>query len=109
MTGLHSTDVRCEALFASPLQRTDAVTASAVAEAISQTVGQLGPCGCASKMAQEFGDHPETASDRMRWARHVISDLDLVAELELLADLGPAAEPEHASEPHGLVSVSTGA
>lgn len=106
MTGLHSTEVRCEALFASPLQRTDAVTASAVADAISQTVGKLGPGGCASKMAQEFGDHPETASDRMRWARHVISDLDLVAEL---AELDLAAEPEHAGKPHGLVSISTGA
>ena len=29
----------------------------------------LGDVGCAAKVAQEFGEHPETAVTRMRWAR----------------------------------------
>jgi hypothetical protein len=26
-------------------------------------------------MAQEFGDHPQEACERMRWAREVVDDL----------------------------------
>src|SRR5262249_20850178 len=63
-----------EALFASTLQPSDALTAEAVADAIGRTVRQLGPAGCASRMAQEFGDHPEAASDRMRWIRQLTGD-----------------------------------
>jgi hypothetical protein len=65
----------CEALFASPLQPSDALTAEAVADAIGSTVRRLGSPGCASHMAQEFGDHPEAATDRMRWIRQLTGDL----------------------------------
>jgi hypothetical protein len=75
MARLNVNDARCEALFASALQRSDAPTAEAVARAISRTVGQLGTRGCASKMAQEFGDHPETALDRMRWVRQLVGEI----------------------------------
>ncbi len=68
-------DVHCEALFASALQRSDTVTAETVAEMIGRTVRRLGIHGCAGTMAQEFGDHPETACDRMRWVRQVIGEL----------------------------------
>ena len=63
---------RCEALFASALQESDAPGPQAVADAISSTIRQLGPAGCAGRMAQEFGDHPEQARDRMRWARQLL-------------------------------------
>ena len=63
---------RCEALFASTLQESDAPTAQAVAHAISSTIRRLGPAGCVGRMAQEFGDHPEQARDRMRWARQLL-------------------------------------
>jgi hypothetical protein len=63
---------RCEALFASTLQESDAPTPQAVAHAIGSTIRQLGPAGCAGRMAQEFGDHPEQARDRMRWARQLL-------------------------------------
>ena len=66
---------RCEALFGSTLQESDAHTAEAVVDAISRTVGQVGLAGCASRMAQEFGDHPERARDRMRWARQLLWEL----------------------------------
>ena len=75
MTRLNVNDTRCEALFASGLQRSDAPTAEAVAEAISRTVRQLDIAGCTSRMAQEFGDHPEAAASRMRWIRQLVSEL----------------------------------
>jgi hypothetical protein len=67
----------CQALFASPLQESDALTPHAVADAISNAVRRLGapPAGCTSRMAQEFGDHPEEARDRMRWVRHLLGQL----------------------------------
>jgi len=74
MTRLDVNVARCEALFASGLQRSDALTAAAVAEAISRTVRQFGIGGCVSLIAQEFGDHPETARDRMRWVRHLVAE-----------------------------------
>ena len=75
MTTMTMNDTVCEALFASPLQPSDALTAGTVADAIGSTVRRLGASGCASQMAQEFGDHPETAVDRMRWVRQLTSDL----------------------------------
>jgi predicted ABC-type transport system involved in lysophospholipase L1 biosynthesis ATPase subunit len=62
-----------QALFASTLQRSDAPTGDDVAEATRVTVQQLGPDGCAGRMAQEFGDHPEAAAARMRWIRSLLS------------------------------------
>jgi hypothetical protein len=44
-----------------------------VAEAIRVTLQQLGTDGCTGRMAQEFGDHPEAATDRMRWVRSLLS------------------------------------
>jgi len=61
------------ALFASSLQRSDAPGADVVAEAIRVTVQQLGTDGCTGRMAQEFGDHPEAATERMRWVRSLLS------------------------------------
>jgi hypothetical protein len=71
MARLNVHDARCEALFASGLQRSDTPTAEAVAEAISRPIRQFGIRGCVSQMAQEFGDHPEAAADRMRWVRRL--------------------------------------
>jgi hypothetical protein len=44
-----------------------------VATAISRAVQQLGIRGCAGRMAQEFGDHPDAAAGRMRWVRQLIT------------------------------------
>jgi hypothetical protein len=73
MTGLNINDARCRALFASRLQRSDAPTAETVATAVRATVRQFGSRGCAGLMAQEFGDHPEAAAERMRWARQLLT------------------------------------
>ncbi len=75
MTPLHENNAHCEALFASGLQRSDALTADAVTTAIGRAVLELGASGCAGHMAQEFGDHPEAASERMRWARSLVREL----------------------------------
>jgi hypothetical protein len=74
MTRLNVNDARGEALFASRLQRSDAVTPQAVAESIRTAVREFGIRGCASLMAQEFGDHPELAAERMRWVRQLLAD-----------------------------------
>ena len=46
VTQLHMNGARCQALFASGLQPSDAPTAAMVAAAISLAVRQLGPGGC---------------------------------------------------------------
>jgi hypothetical protein len=75
VTGMIVNEAVCDALFASPLQPSDALTAEAVADAIGSTVRRLGSPGCASHVAQEFGDHPDAATNRMRWIRELTADL----------------------------------
>src|SRR4029077_4868710 len=60
---------RADALFASVLQISDAPSAVQVKQAIDAATSTLGDLGCAARVAQEFGEHPETAVTRMRWAR----------------------------------------
>jgi hypothetical protein len=67
------TGARCRALFCSTLQPSDAPTGGMVAAAISRAVQRFGIGGCADRMAQEFGDHPEVAVTRMRWVRQLIA------------------------------------
>jgi hypothetical protein len=74
MGRLDVNQARREALFASGLQRSDAPTAGALTEMISRTVRRLGISGCISLMAQEFGDHPEAAAERMRWVRQLADE-----------------------------------
>lgn len=61
--------VRADALFASELQRCDEPGAAQVDEAVAAAVRAFGARGCAARVAQEYGEHPETAAVRMRWAR----------------------------------------
>jgi hypothetical protein len=70
-TRLNVNDARCVALFASGLQPSDALTAETVTQAINRAIRRLGVRGCVARMAQEFGDHPDAAATRMRWARQV--------------------------------------
>ena|SRR2546430_7876206 len=80
MSGLNVNTVRCEALFVSALQRSDSPTPAEVKQAVRRAVRDLGSRGCAAWVAQEFGDHPETAVERMRWARQVIATAAHTAE-----------------------------
>ncbi len=63
-----------KALFVSTLQRSDAPDGAALAAAIDATVRRYGVRGCAARMAKEFGDHPETAAQRMRWAVSAVAE-----------------------------------
>jgi hypothetical protein len=65
---------RAEALFASVLQRSDEPSAAQVHQAIAAAVRAYGVRGCAAQVAQAYGDHPETAMLRMRWARATVTD-----------------------------------
>src|SRR6516164_9855292 len=67
--------VWADALFVSVLQRSDEPGAGQVRRAIAAAVRAYGGGGCAQRVAQEFGDHPETAMARMRWARAVAGEV----------------------------------
>jgi hypothetical protein len=84
MTRLTATDVRC-VIFASTLQQSDRPSADMVAAAISSAVADIGLAGCLSRMAQEFGDHPDAACERMRWATQLSSGLTPAAGGDLEA------------------------
>ena len=66
-------DLIAEALFASPLQPSDAPAAETVRETVITMLVRLGRDGCAANVAQEFGDHPDTAVRRMGWVRTLVS------------------------------------
>jgi hypothetical protein len=70
-TAAKNTAARADALFASALQRSDEPTTGQIEQAIAAAIREFGDLGCVAKVAQEFGEHPETAIDRMRWARSV--------------------------------------
>jgi hypothetical protein len=82
MHHLSITAVRAEALFVSVLQRCEDPTAGQVRQAVTTAICTFGQRGCAERVAQEFGDHPETATVRMRWARRLAG--------EAFGDPGPA-------------------
>jgi hypothetical protein len=65
--------VRADALFASALQRSDEPSAAQVDQAIAAAVRAFGTRGCAARVAQAYGEHPETAVARMRWARATVT------------------------------------
>ena len=62
-----------DALFASDLSARCEHTRIEVATAIRHAIGtHNGIRGCAGEVAAAYGEHPETAARRMRWARAVI-------------------------------------
>ena len=79
---LDISDAWREALFASALQPSDTPTAEAAAEAVDSTVRQIGIGDCAGGMAQEFGDQPEAAVDRMRWVCRLMAETPIVLDTD---------------------------
>jgi hypothetical protein len=64
---------RAAALFASDLPAGSRPGAIAVDAAIARAVRACGGTrGCVATMAAAYGDCPETAAPRMRWARGVV-------------------------------------
>jgi len=64
-----------DAVFVSGLQRRDELSARQVRQAAGAAIRAFGCSGCAGRVAQEFGDHPETAMTRMCWARAVAREV----------------------------------
>ena len=65
---------QADALFASALQRSDRPGPGQVRRAIAVAVARYGDSGCAARVAQAFGEQPEIAVTRMRWARTTVAD-----------------------------------
>ena len=70
---LSITAARADALFVSPVQRSDEPSVEQVRQAIVAAVRAFGARGCAARVAQAYGEHPETAAWRMRWARSTVT------------------------------------
>lgn len=68
MNHLSISEVRADALFVSSLQRSDQPSTGQVRQAVTAAVRQFGGRGCIGLVAHEFGEHPELAAARMRWA-----------------------------------------
>jgi len=88
-TDLSISAARADALFASPLQRSDQPSARQVRQAIVTAIAAYGVRGRAARVAQAYGEHPETALTRMRWALTATAS----------ASGGSQAEPTHAPAP----------
>ncbi|HET8763022.1 MAG TPA: hypothetical protein VFM12_06365 [Gemmatimonadales bacterium] len=67
-----SPELCAEALFCSSLQPSEKPTATQVDDAVTAMLLLHGSDGCAALMAQECGDHPEAAADRMRWCGSLV-------------------------------------
>jgi hypothetical protein len=66
---------RADALFVSALQRSEEPSAAQVQRAIAAAIREFGARGCAARVAQAYGEHPETSVPRMRWARAVVTGI----------------------------------
>jgi hypothetical protein len=67
---------RADALFASGLSAQRDYTTIEVTAAIRHAIGaHHGIRGCAGEVAAAYGEHPETAASRMRWARAVVEGI----------------------------------
>jgi hypothetical protein len=87
---------RADALFVSALQRSQEPSATQVRQAIAAAIREFGARGCAARVAQAYGEHPETAAPRMRWARAVVQAR---GDVQRAGDLRPTGEVSGASEP----------
>ena len=95
MHDLSISGLQADALFASRLQRCDEPSVCQVWQAIARAIGEFGYPGCAARVAQEFGDHPETAVIRMRWAHAVARE----------AFVDPAPEPGPRADARALLVI----
>jgi uncharacterized membrane protein len=75
-----SSTITAEALFVSSLQPSDHPTTEQLTAAVRDVLRRCGgEHGCASVCALEYGDHPDTAAARMRWAIAISNDLSRLA------------------------------
>jgi hypothetical protein len=68
------TAARAQALFTSDISASSTLSRDTVTVAIRRSVRAFGGTrGCAAEVAATYGDRPETAAARMRWALAVVS------------------------------------
>src|SRR3954447_25469802 len=60
-------DLAAEALFVSDLQPSQCPNRQTVERAVTAMILRHGSDGCAAEVATEFGDHPDSAVQRMHW------------------------------------------
>ena len=87
MPCLSASASQADAIFVSALQRSDKPSAGQVRQAVAAAIRAFGYSGCAERVAQEFGDHPEMAVIRMRWAHAVARE----ALADSVLETGPQA------------------
>jgi len=69
MSVQETNDCLTEALFVSDVQSSQEPSLELIRAAVNDAVQRHGERGCAALVAQEFGEHPDSAVGRMRWAR----------------------------------------
>ncbi len=90
----HLIAARAEALFASDISIHCRPTEAAVEAAIRRAVRAHGGVrGCAAEVGAAYGDYPETAANRMRWARQVIEAIFSPAAAHASATVAGAGQP----------------
>jgi hypothetical protein len=82
VTGAQQTDAltaaRAEALFTSDVSAASTLSRDEYMEAIRRALLRHGGVrGCAAEVAAQYGDHPDTAAPRMRWARQVVQSVSV--------------------------------
>ena len=62
-------ELAAEALFVSDLQPSECPSTKKLEDTVTAMLLRHGSDGCAAAVAEEFGDHPESAVRRMSWVR----------------------------------------
>ena len=62
-------ELAAEALFVSDLQPSECPNRQKLEDTVTAMILRHGSDGCAAAVAEEFGDHPESAVRRMSWVR----------------------------------------
>jgi hypothetical protein len=74
VVSLNITVARAEALFAGTLSAAEPHDWAELKAAIAAAVRDYhGVAGCAAYVAQAYGDNPEWAAERMKWARSEVA------------------------------------
>jgi len=72
---------QAQALFVSHLQPSERPTPRQVAAAVEEALRRAkGATGCLAAIAAEYGEHPEVAAARMRWALATVVSAPTVAK-----------------------------
>jgi hypothetical protein len=85
----HLITAHAAALYASDLPNQCRPSQAVVEAAIDSTLTACGGVdGCVGALAAAYGDHPETAAPRMKWALHIIDAMRSADRLGSLAANG---------------------